>query len=207
MSDTDGPVIGDGPARVVRDFPHVAIGVGEGSGHAAPLGACRRPHDLPAGLLGLGKDDRNLFGGSNILREFDTGCAVAPERGPEPQDHATSLEEADLLVRLLCAAPAHRLIKGSGPGQIADAEGYQTDALLHLASIAVDYDTREPCCHLYAASARRASVYRPSSELLLVAAGGIGEQVVVVLDGMRDAPSACVWRPPSSSAACWSGGS
>jgi hypothetical protein len=37
------------------DFPHVAIGVGEGSGHAAPLGACRRPHDLPAGLLGLGK--------------------------------------------------------------------------------------------------------------------------------------------------------
>src|SRR5688500_8173538 len=103
--------------------------------------------------------------GSNILREFDTGCAVAPERSPEPQDHATSLEEADLLVRLLCAAPPHRLIKGSGPGQIADAKGYQTDALLHLASIAVDYDTREPCCHLYAASARRASVYRPSSEL------------------------------------------
>src|SRR5687768_927297 len=155
MSDTDGPVIGDGPARVVRDFPHVAIGVGEGSGHAAPLGACRRPHDLPAGLLGLGKDDRNLFGGSNILCEFDTGCAVAPERGPEPQDHATSLEEADLLVRLLCAGPAHRLIKGSGPGQIADAEGYQTDALLHLASIAVDHDTHEPCCHLYAASAGR----------------------------------------------------
>jgi hypothetical protein len=55
MSDTDGPVVGDGPARVVRDFPHVAIRVGEGSGHAAPLGACRRPHDLPAGLVGLGK--------------------------------------------------------------------------------------------------------------------------------------------------------
>jgi hypothetical protein len=89
---------------------------------------------LPAGLLGLGKYYRNLFGGSNILREFDTGCAVAPERGPEPQDHATSLEEADLLVRLLCAAPAHRLIQGSGPGQIADANGYQTDALLHLAA-------------------------------------------------------------------------
>src|SRR5688500_6036315 len=81
--------------------------------------------------------------GSNILREFDTGCALAPERSPEPQDHATSLEEADLLVRLLCAAPAHRLIKGSGPGQIADAKGYQTDALLHLASIAVDHEL----CH------------------------------------------------------------
>src|SRR5688500_18152847 len=131
MSDPDGSVVGDGPARVVRDFPHVAIRVGEGSRHAAPLGACRRPHDLPAGLLGLGKYYRNLFGGSNILREFDTGCAVAPERSPEPPHHATSLEEADLLVRLLCAAPAHRLIKGSGPGQIADAKGYQTDALLH----------------------------------------------------------------------------
>jgi hypothetical protein len=111
MSDTDGSVVGDGPARVVRDFPHIAIRVGEGSRHAAPLGACRRPHDLPAGLLGLGKYYRNLFGGSNILREFDTGCAVAPERSPEPQDHATSLEEADLLVRLLCAIPAHRLKK------------------------------------------------------------------------------------------------
>ena len=52
--DTDGPVIGDDPAWVVRDFPHVAIGVGEGSAHAAPRGACRRPYDLPAGLLGLG---------------------------------------------------------------------------------------------------------------------------------------------------------
>src|SRR5215216_4315572 len=113
MSDTDGSVLGDGPARVVRDFPHVAIKVGEGSRHAAPLGACRRPHNIPAGLLGLGKYYRNFFGGSNILRKFDTGCAVAPERSPEPQDHATSLEEADLLVRLLCTGPAHRLIKGS----------------------------------------------------------------------------------------------
>src|SRR5688500_14423555 len=83
--------------------------------------------------------------GSNILREFDTGCALAPERSPEPQDHATSLEEADLPVRLLCAAPAHRLIKGSGPGQIADAKGYQTDALLHLASIAVDKELCYSC--------------------------------------------------------------
>jgi hypothetical protein len=80
---------------------------------------------------------------------------MAAERGPEPEDNATSLEEADLLVRLLCAAPAHRLIKGSGPGQIGDAKGYQTDALLQLASIAVDHDTHELCCHLYAASARR----------------------------------------------------
>ena len=31
MSDTDGPVVCDGPARVVRDFPHVAVRVGEGS--------------------------------------------------------------------------------------------------------------------------------------------------------------------------------
>jgi hypothetical protein len=42
--------------------------------------------------------------------------------------------------------------KRIGPGQIGDAKGYQTDALLHLASIAVDH---ELCCHLYAATARR----------------------------------------------------
>jgi hypothetical protein len=72
--------------------------------------------------------------------------------GDENRTRMTSLEEADVLVRLLCAAPAHRLIKGSGPGQIGDAKGYQTDALLHLASIAVDH---ELCCHLYAATARR----------------------------------------------------
>jgi hypothetical protein len=54
--DTDGPVIGDDPTWVVRYFPHVAIGVGEGSAHATPRGACRRQYDLPAGLLGVGKD-------------------------------------------------------------------------------------------------------------------------------------------------------
>jgi hypothetical protein len=113
MLDTDGPVIGEDPAWVVRDFPHVAIGVGEGSGHAAQRGACRRPYDLPAGLLGLGKYYRDLFGGSNIMCEFYAGRAVAPELRPEPQDHAACLEEADLLVRLLCAVPAHRLIKRS----------------------------------------------------------------------------------------------
>jgi hypothetical protein len=37
-------------------------------------------------------------------------------------------------------------------------------------------------------------------EWLLVAAGGTGEQVIVVLDGTRDEPGASVWRPPSSSA-------
>ena len=34
--------------------------------------------------------------------------------------------------------------------------------------------------------------------MAVVAAGGTGEQVIVVLDGTRDAPGACVWRPPSS---------
>ena len=148
MSDTDGPVIGDRPAWVVRDFPNVTIRVGEGPGHASPLGACRRPHDLPAGPLSLGKYCRDLFGGSNILRQFDAGCAVPPECCPEPQDHAASLEEADLLVRLLSAVPAHRLIKGSGTGQIGDAKGYQTDSLLHLASIAVHNNVQERCCQV-----------------------------------------------------------
>src|SRR5215213_9881926 len=114
MSDADGPVVGDRPARVVRDFPHVAIGVGEGSGHAAPLGACRRPHDLPAGLLSLGKYCSDLFWGSNIVRKLYAGCAMAPKCRPEPQNHAASLEEADLLVRLLCAVTAHQNIHELG---------------------------------------------------------------------------------------------
>src|SRR5215203_1886521 len=150
MSDADGPVVGDRPARVVRDFPHVAIGVGEGSGHAAPLGACRRPHDLPAGLLSLGKYCSDLIWGSNIVRKLYAGCAVAPKCRPEFQNHTASLKEADLLVRLLCAVPAHRLIKGSGPVQIGDAKGYQTDALLHLARITVQHNIRELCRPLYA---------------------------------------------------------
>jgi hypothetical protein len=58
------------------------------------------------------------------------------------------LEETDLLVRLLGAVPAHRLIKGSGPVQIGDAKGYQTDALLHLARITVQHDIYEVCRQL-----------------------------------------------------------
>jgi hypothetical protein len=72
---------------------------------------------FPPGLLGLGKYYRDLFGGSNIMCEFYAGHAVAPELRPEPQDHAACLEEADLLVRLLCAVPAHRLIKRSACGR------------------------------------------------------------------------------------------
>src|SRR5215212_98961 len=148
MSDTDGPVIGDGPARVVGDFPHVAVGVGEGSGHAAPLGACRLPHDLPAGLLSLGKYYSDLFWGSNIVRKLYAGCAVTAKCDPEPQNQAASLEEADFIVRLLCADPAHRLIKGSGTVQIGDAKGYQTDALLHLVRITVQHDIYDLCRQL-----------------------------------------------------------
>jgi hypothetical protein len=85
MLDTDGPVVGEDPAWVVRDFPHVAVGVGEGSGHAAQRGAGRRPYDLPAGLLGLGKYYRDLFGGSNIMCEFYAGRAVAPSSVQSPK--------------------------------------------------------------------------------------------------------------------------
>ena len=155
MSDTDGPVIGDGPARVVGDFPHVAVGVGEGSGHAAPLGACRLPHDLPAGPLSLGKYYSDLFWGSNIVRKLYAGCAVTAKCDPEPQNQAASLEEADFIVRLLCADPAHRLIKGSGPVKIGDAKGYQTDALLHLARITVQHNVYELCRELVCTFAPR----------------------------------------------------
>ena len=62
MSDTDGPVVGDGPARVVRDFPHVAIRVSEGSGHASPLGARVQLDAFTVSLIRAGRRDRTPAG-------------------------------------------------------------------------------------------------------------------------------------------------
>ena len=56
---------------------------------------------------------------------------MAAERGPQPEDHAARLIEAHLFVGLLSALPAKRLIEGTRPGEVGDAERHEADPLLH----------------------------------------------------------------------------
>ena len=70
------------------------------------------------------------------MGELDARRAVAAERGPEAEGHPAGLEEADLVVGLLGAAPAERLVEGAGAGEVGHAEGHQTDALVHGDTIA-----------------------------------------------------------------------
>jgi len=60
---------------------------------------------------------------------------MAPERRPEAEDHSAGLKEGDLIVGLLGAPPAERLVEGSGARKILHAEGHQADPLFHWASI------------------------------------------------------------------------
>src|SRR6516165_6655939 len=69
------------------------------------------------------------------MRDFDPGGAVAAERGPQPEDHAARLIEAHLVVGLLSALPAKRLVEGACPGEVGDAERHQAYPLFHDHSI------------------------------------------------------------------------
>ena len=59
-----------------------------------------------------------------VLREL----IAAPER----HDHPSRLEEDDVVVRLGAGRPAERLVEGARPGEIADAERDEAEALLHV---------------------------------------------------------------------------
>jgi hypothetical protein len=67
------------------------------------------------------------------MRELYARGAVAAERGPQSEDHSSGLEEADLVIGLLGARPAERLVERSSPAEVGDAQGDQTDALFHVA--------------------------------------------------------------------------
>jgi hypothetical protein len=142
-SDMDSAVLVQRPTGVVGDLPHVAVGVGEGTGRAAPLRLGRRTHNRPAGAQRLRQHLADLFGRADVVGEFDARRAVATERGPQAEHHPAGLEEADFVVGLLGAGPAERLIEPAGPGEIGDAEGHQADALIHGDSFA---DHRCECC-------------------------------------------------------------
>lgn len=60
---------------------------------------------------------------------------MTAERRPQTEDHPGRLEEADLVVRLLRAAPAKRLVQRAGSEEICYAKGHQAYPLLHIASI------------------------------------------------------------------------
>jgi hypothetical protein len=65
------------------------------------------------------------------VSKFDAGRAMTAEGCPEPEHHPACLEEDDLLVRLLGAAPAQSLIEGAGPGEVSHTERDEADSLLH----------------------------------------------------------------------------
>ena len=71
------------------------------------------------------------------MRELDPRRPAASERGPQSEDHPASLEEHDLVIGLLRAAPSKGLIERPGAGEIFDPKRHQTDALLHLAKYVV----------------------------------------------------------------------
>ena len=62
LAELDRAVGRQRPARVVRDFPHVALGVGECARIAAPVGAGGRTSDRPPGALRLGEQGIDLLG-------------------------------------------------------------------------------------------------------------------------------------------------
>ena len=134
--DVNGPVIAQGPAGIVSDLPHVAVGIGECSGCAARLRDRRRTDDGPARALRLRQNFAHFAWRADVVGEFDAGCSVAAESGLQAEKHPSGLEEANLVVRLLRPAPAERFVEGAGPGQVVNSEGHQTDALIHGAIIA-----------------------------------------------------------------------
>jgi hypothetical protein len=65
------------------------------------------------------------------MRQLYPGRPVAPERSPQAEDHPTRLEEHDLVVGLLRAAPPQRLIKCSSADEVGDSKSHKADPLLH----------------------------------------------------------------------------
>ncbi len=134
--DGDRAVVVKRPAWIVGNLPHVSLWIGECTGCAAPVSATGGTNDAAAGALCLGQYGTHLFGRSHVVGEFDPGCAVTAERSPEPENHAAGLKEADLVIGLVSARPAERLVELTSTGKILDTERHQADALFHGHSIA-----------------------------------------------------------------------
>src|SRR3984893_6197797 len=123
--DVNGPVLAQGPTGIVSDFPHVALGIGECPGRAAPLRQRCRTDDRTARLLGLGKHFTDFFGRADAVGEIDATCTMYAESSTKAKHHSSGLEETDLVVGLLGTAPAERFVEGAGAGQVVDSEGHE----------------------------------------------------------------------------------
>jgi hypothetical protein len=134
--DSHAAVFAECPARIVRNLPHVAVGIGEGAGRTAPVGTGGRAHDGTTGPFGVGQYGADLLGRADVVGELDAGSTVTAERCPQAEDHPAGLKEADLIVGLVCVVPAERLIERTGSGKIGDAKRHKADALLHPEIIA-----------------------------------------------------------------------
>src|SRR6185503_2269142 len=54
---------------------------------------------------------------------------------PERDDHAARLEEDDVVRGRGARLPAERLVEGAGAGEVGNAEGDETEPLLHQAEL------------------------------------------------------------------------
>src|SRR3954454_13464934 len=136
-------VLGHRPTAVVRDLPWMAIGVDEDPGVAAPeclgrLAADRgaRRASLLDHLIDLLLRARAVGGGHPSPPTLVGDHAVLGELLPVPQadDHATRLEENDIVIRGGSGLPAERLIEAAGAVQIRDSECDQAETLFHAGS-------------------------------------------------------------------------
>jgi hypothetical protein len=86
--------------------------------------------------LGVFECRADFVGGADVVGEFDTRRTMSAESRPKAKHHSSGLEEADFVVRLLGATPTESFIERPCPAQIVDAEGHETDALLHVRILA-----------------------------------------------------------------------
>lgn len=128
----DASVVAQRPPGVVSDLPDVTVEVRESPGRTTPLCYGRRANDpAPCGFCLLQRHT-DLLGSVHVVGELDPRRAVSAERGPEGEHHSSRLEETDLIIRLLGSTPPESLIEGARRVQILDAEGHDTDALIHV---------------------------------------------------------------------------
>jgi hypothetical protein len=119
----------------VRDLPDIPLRVGECTRCATPEGLLGRALDRAAGALRLRQNFGHLLRRADVVGELDPWCAVTAELGPQAEHHAASLEEADVVIWLLGARPAERLVERAGAGEVSYPKRDKTDPLLQAIAI------------------------------------------------------------------------
>src|SRR5581483_172344 len=141
----NSPVGAHGPERIVGDLPNMSVGIAKITGVAAPEGLVRRLENICAMGLQAIEDSVNFGFTSRVVGKGGAAVGGKVSRGdteivghirmrPQRQYEAAQIEE-NHAGRARFRFPSKRLfVKPHGARQIGDAEGDQTDALLHLSS-------------------------------------------------------------------------